>query len=91
MPHQGSLGSLSGDTSNPKGKDKMNASIMQKTEPTNDLLSQMKAMLAPVSTEQSLSQQFATLPEVQQRQVISFAQLIKQEWQCKQSLLAGRP
>ena len=52
-------------------------SIMQKTEPTNDLLSQMKAMLASVNTQQTLSQQVATLPEVQQRQVLSFAQLLK--------------
>ena len=54
-------------------------SIMQKTEPTNDLLSQMKVMLAPVNTQQTLSQQVATLTEVQQRQVMSFAQLLKTE------------
>jgi len=52
-------------------------SIMQKTEPTDDLLSQMKLMLAPANTQQSLSQQVATLPEMQQRQVLSFAQLLK--------------
>ena len=54
-------------------------SIMQKTEPTNDLLSKMKVMLAPVNTQQTLSQQVATLTEVQQRQVLSFAQLLKTE------------
>ena len=54
-------------------------SIMQKTEPTNDLLSQMKVMLAPVNTQQTLSQQVATLTEVQQRQVMSFVQLLKTE------------
>ena len=52
-------------------------SIMQKTQPKDDLLSQMKLMLAPANTQQSLSQQVATLPEVQQRQVLSFAQLLK--------------
>ena len=52
-------------------------SIMQKTEATDDLLSQMKAMLAPANTQQTLSQQVATLPEMQQRQVLSFAQLLK--------------
>ena len=52
-------------------------SIMQKTEPTDDLLSQMKLMLSPANTQQSLSQQVATLPEMQQRQVLSFAQLLK--------------
>ena len=52
-------------------------SIMQKTEATDDLLSQMKLMLAPANTQQSLSQQVATLPEMQQRQVLSFAQLLK--------------
>ena len=52
-------------------------SIMQKTEPTDELLSQMKLMLAPANTEQSLSQQVATLSEMQQRQVMSFAQLLK--------------
>ena len=54
-------------------------SVMQKTEPTNDLLSQMKVMLAPVNTQQTLSQQVATLTEVQQRQVMSFAKLLKTE------------
>ena len=52
-------------------------SIMQKTEATDDLLSQMKLMLAPANTQQSLSQQVTTLPEMQQRQVLSFAQLLK--------------
>ena len=52
-------------------------SIMQRTEPTDDLLSQMKLMLSPANTQQSLSQRVDSLPEVQQRQVMSFAQLLK--------------
>ena len=52
-------------------------SIMQKTEPADDLLSQMKAMLSPAKTQQTLSQRVDSLPEVQQRQVLSFAQLLK--------------
>ena len=52
-------------------------SIMQKTEPTDDLLSQIKLMLSPAKTQQTLSQRVDSLPEVQQRQVLSFAQLLK--------------
>ena len=52
-------------------------SIMQKTEATDDLLSQMKLVLAPANTQQSLSQRVDSLPEAQQRQVMSFAQLLK--------------